>query len=113
MRRNLTRRERLKEKADLQRVFTKAASSETKGFKLLYIENALSWNRIAVCPVRGFARAVDRNRQKRACREAYRQLKERIRPGLDLAFVLYPGAYGVQDRYRQLEQVLQRAGLSR
>jgi ribonuclease P protein component len=113
MRRNLTRRERLKAKADLLRVFTGAASIETKGFKLLYIENALPWNRIAVCPVRGFHRAVDRNRQKRACREAYRQLKERIRPGHDLAFVLYPGDYGFHDRYGQLQTVLQRAGLSR
>ena len=113
MRRNLTRRERLKGKADLQRVFTRAANSETKGFKLLYIDNSLPWNRIAVCPVRGFTRAVDRNRQKRACREAYRQLKERIRPGLDLAFVLYPGAYGFHERCRQMQFVLQRAGLSR
>ena len=112
MRRNLSRRERLKAKADLQRVFNRAASIETKGFKLLYIENALPWSRIAVCPVRGFRRAVDRNRQKRACREAYRQLKEQIRPGLDLAFVLYPGDYGFHDRYRQLQTVLQRAGLS-
>jgi ribonuclease P protein component len=113
MRRNLSRRERLKAKADLQRVFTRAASSETKGFKLLYIANSLTWNRIAVCPVRGFPRAVDRNRHKRACREAYRQLKERIRPGLDLAFVLYPGAYGFHERFRQMQAVLQRAGLSR
>ena len=113
MRRNLTRRERLKAKADLQRVFTGAASFETKGFKLLYIENALPWNRIAVCPVRGFRRAVDRNRQKRACREAYRHLREHVRPGLDLAFVLYPGEYDFHDRYRQLQNVLQRAGLSR
>ena len=113
MRRNLTRRERLKAKADLQRVFTGAASFETKGFKLLYVENALPWNRVAVCPVRGFRRAVDRNRQKRVCREAYRQLKERIRPGLDLAFVLYPGDYGFQDRCRQMQTLLQRAGLSR
>jgi ribonuclease P protein component len=112
MRRNLSRLERLKAKADLQRVFTDAASFETKGFKLLYIENALPWNRIAVCPVRSFRRAVDRNRQKRVCREAYRQLKERIRPGLDMAFVLYPGDYGFHDRYRQMQAVLQRAGLS-
>jgi ribonuclease P protein component len=112
MRRNLSRRERLKAKADLQRVFKRAASFETKGFKLLYVENALPWNRIVVCPVRSFRRAVDRNRQKRACREAYRQLKERIRPGVDLAFVLYPGDYGFHDRYRQMQTVLQRAGLS-
>jgi ribonuclease P protein component len=113
MRRSLSRRERLKAKADLQRVFTRAASCETRGFKLLYIANALPWNRVTVCPVRGFAKAVERNRQKRVCREAYRQLKERVRPGLDLAFVLYPGAYGFHERLRQMESVLQRSGLCR
>jgi ribonuclease P protein component len=104
--------ERLKAKADIQRVFTCAASFETKGFKLLYLANALPWNRIAVCPMRSFRTAVDRNRQKRACREAYRQLKESIRPGYDLAFVLYPGDYSFHDRCRQMQTVLQRAGLS-
>jgi ribonuclease P protein component len=111
MRRNLSRRERLKAKADLQRVFTRAASSETKGLRLLYIENELKWNRMAVCPVRGFRKAVLRNRQKRVCREAYRRVKERIRPGFDLAFVLYPGAYGFDERLRQVETVVERAGL--
>jgi ribonuclease P protein component len=62
--------------------------------------------------MRSFRTAVDRNRQKRACREAYRQLKESIRPGYDLAFVLYPGDYSFHDRCRQMQTVLQRAGLS-
>lgn len=113
MRRNLTRRERLKAKADLQRIFTRAASTETKGIRLLYIENQLPWNRIAVCPVRGFRKAVERNRQKRLCRESYRLLKDRLRPGFDLAFVLFPGPCEFEQRRRQMETVLERAGLCR
>lgn len=113
MRRNLTRRERLKAKADLQRIFTRAASTETKGIRLLYIENQLPWNRIAVCPVRGFRGAVERNRQKRLCREVYRHMKDRLRTGFDLGFVLYPGSCEFEQRRRQLETVLERAGLCR
>lgn len=56
---------------------------------------------------------MQRNRHKRLCREAYRTLKERIKPGYDLAFVLYPGAYGYLERLDQMEVVLDRAGLKR
>ena len=55
--------------------------------------------------------AVDRNRAKRLCREAYRDLKGRIATGYDLAFVLYPGKVSFADRRRQLETLLERAGL--
>jgi ribonuclease P protein component len=113
MRKSLTSRERLKARAELKNIFASASNTETRGIKLFYIENSLPWNRIAVCPVRGFRKAVQRNRQKRLCREAYRQLKERIKPGYDLAFVLYPGTYGFSERLDQMHAVLDRAGLKR
>jgi len=113
MRKSLTRRERIKAKAALAGIFAGASKVETRGIKLFYRENSLRWNRIAVCPVRGFRNAVQRNRQKRLCREAYRQIKERLKPGYDLAFVLYPGAYGFSERMNQMHEVLQRAGLKR
>ena len=111
MRKNLTSKERLKGKSGLSRVFTEAAKSDRKGLRLYYIENDLDWNRIAVCPVRGFKNAVTRNREKRICREAYRQLKHKLQSGYDLAIVLYPGTYSLSDRVRQLEAVFERAGL--
>jgi ribonuclease P protein component len=113
MRKSLTSRERLKARAELKSVFASATSAETKGIKLYFVENSLPWNRMAVCPVRGFRNAVQRNRHKRLCREAYRQLKERIKPGHDLAFVLYSGSYGYLERLGQMEAVLGRAGLKR
>jgi len=113
MRKNLSRRERLRARADLQKLFNCAASADTKGIKLFYTENTLPWNRFAVCPVRGFRKAVERNREKRICREIYRQIKDRVKPGYDLAFVLYPGEYDYSERRRQMEAVLGRAGLSR
>ncbi len=113
MRKSLISRERLKARAELKRIFTGAPSAETKGIKLFYSTNSLLWSRIAVCPVRGFRNAVLRNRHKRLCREAFRALKERIKPGYDLAFVLYPGAFDYCDRLEQMEVVLDRAGLKR
>jgi ribonuclease P protein component len=113
MRKSLTRKERLRGRSNLRRVFSKAAKSEQRGLQVYYIENGLDWNRIVVCPVRGFKHAVVRNREKRLCREAYRQLKDKLKYGYDLAFVLYPGKHNLSDRCRQLDAVFERVGLKR
>ena len=111
MRKSLTKTERLRGRSSLRRVFAKAAKSDLRGIRVYYIENDLDWNRIAVSPVRGFKNAVARNREKRICREAYRQLKHKLKTGYDLAFVLFPDKYSLSDRIRQLEAVFERIGL--
>ena len=111
MRKSLTKTERLKGRSLLRRVFTKAAKSGVKGIRVYYIGNDLDYNRIAVSPVRGFKNAVARNREKRICREAYRQIKHTLKTGYDLAFILYPGKYILSDRIRQLEAIFERIGL--
>jgi ribonuclease P protein component len=111
MRKSLTRSERLKGRYSLRRVFTESKKCDTRGIRVYYIENNLDWNRVAVCPVRGFRNAVARNREKRVCREAYRLLKNKLKIGYDLAFVLYPGKHSLSDRLRQLEAIFERIGL--
>jgi ribonuclease P protein component len=109
---SLAREERLRGRANLRRVFTSAAKAELKGLKILYLRSGLpQGNRLALRPVRGFSGAVERNRQKRLVRESYRLLKPRVMPGYDLAFVLYPGAYGWSERSRQVQTLLRRVGL--
>ena len=112
MRRSLTRSERLKGRYSLGRVFAGSKKCDTRGLRVYYIENNLDRNRIAVCPVRGFKSAVARNREKRVCREAYRLIKNKLKTGYDLAFVLYPGNYNLSDRLGQLEAIFERIGLT-
>jgi ribonuclease P protein component len=111
MRKSLTKTERLRGRSSLRRVFTEAAKSNVRGIRVYYIRNNLDWNRIAISPVRGFKNAVARNREKRVCREAYRQLKPKLKCGFDLAFVLYPGRHSLSDRIQQLEAVFKQIGL--
>lgn len=113
MKKSLTRRERLRGRTEIRRLFSTGKSVERKGIRLLYLKNDLAWNRIVVCPVRGFKKAVARNREKRLCREAYRSLKHQLATGYDLAFVLYPGEFSFQDRLRQIQSLLERVGLKR
>jgi ribonuclease P protein component len=77
------------------------------------LENKLSRNRICFTFSRGFGNAVERNRAKRLGREAYRNLKPRIRRGYDLILLAYPEdpAPVFAGRMKQLEYLLTRAGL--
>lgn len=92
-------------------MFASANRVQRRGIRLAWAANGLQWNRIAVSPVRSFKTAVNRNREKRVCREAYRAIKHRLRPGYDLALILYPGVYTFHERREQLRLVLRQAGL--
>ena len=69
-----------------------ALFTRTRGFKLGYAANELGHHRVVFAPTRGLRRAVDRNRQKRISREAYRQLHGDIVGSYDMVFVIYSDA---------------------
>jgi len=111
MRRNLTRKERIKKKSELKRVFNSAKSVYCRGLKLLYVENGFDYNRIAVSPVKRFDGAVSRNREKRVIRELFRLRKPELRKGYDFVFIVYPGAFSFYERQAQLDSLFDRTGL--
>jgi ribonuclease P protein component len=112
MRRSLTRRERLGRGHDLDRLFAGGARSSCFGCRLVAIENGLTMNRVAVVNARGYRRAVDRNRDRRVFREAFRLTKGEIGTGRDIAFVLYPGAFTPKQRRAQFDEIVRRSGLA-
>jgi len=113
MKRSLTKGERLTRKSDFERVFAAGERRSCSGARLVYKKNGLPWNRFAVCPVRKYGDAVHRNRAKRLGKEAYRHIKDRLKPGYDLVMVVYPGTDTFGNRYSQLESLLKKAGLLR
>jgi ribonuclease P protein component len=113
MRRSLTRKERLRERRDIKRLFTNAERVDGKGLRLLYGGNGRTENRIAVVVAKGCGGAVRRNREKRITREAYRSLKERIAPGHDLLFLIGRFGDGYWERRSAMERLLVAAGLLR
>ena len=118
MRKSHTKAERLKARADFDRVFTKGNRIQGRGSRLLVLANGLDHNRFAVCPVRKYGTAVERNRAKRICREAYRNLKLEIGTGYDIVFVIYPRAKDARTdeftiRGAQLSEMSDRAGIRR
>ena len=113
MRKNLTRKERLRGTAALKRVFTVSRKITCPGVRLLVAENGLENNRVVVSFVRKFGCSVERNRARRVGKEAYRNIKDMIKPGFDLAFILFPGDYSYDKRISQFSFLLKKAGLFR
>ncbi len=111
MKRSLTKKERLKSREDISRVFRSSAKVSCVGAKLVYRENELDWNRIAVALVRKYGNSVVRNRSKRIVREIYRNIKFNIKPGYDMVMVLYPGNYDYNQRLEQFFYLLKKADL--
>jgi len=111
MRKSLTRRERLRGQAALKRVFGSRKKADCPGARLFFVENGLSFNRIVISPVRKFGGAVGRNRARRVGRDVYRNMKSELRPGFDLAFILFPGDYSHGDRISQFSMLLKKAGI--
>ena len=110
---SLTSRERLKKKADFDRVFSGGKRQRCLGSQLVYLKNGLSWNRFAVCPVRKYGGSVERNRVKRICREIYRDTKADFRSGYDIVMVVFPGTDTWHERREQFIALTDKARLRR
>jgi ribonuclease P protein component len=112
MRKSLTRRERLRGKAALKRVFSFSRKIVCRGARLLAAENGLDYSRVVVSTVRKFGGSVARNRARRVGKEAYRRIKSSVKPGFDLAFILFPGDFSYEERISQFSFLLEKSRLS-
>ena len=113
MRKNLSKAERLKKSEEFRRVFGSPLKQGCQGAKLAALSNSSDKLRLGVGLSKKFGNAVERNRAKRQVREIFRLHKDRIQPGFDLVFLVYPGDFGYHDRERQFLQLLARAGIER
>jgi ribonuclease P protein component len=84
------RQERLKGRDEIREVFNRKRVVSCSGAKLFILKNGLPYNRIAFTFSRKFGNAVKRNRARRLGREAYRHLRQTLKPGYDLVLLVYP-----------------------
>ena len=109
--RSLTRRERLSKRNDLKHLFKQGKKARYKGLYLLYRENKYKVNRCTVIAKKGFPNAVERNRQKRLVKEAYRHLKLTVKTGYDIIIFVVPGDYSYKEYYIMLRSLFYNIGL--
>jgi len=111
MKKSLSRDERLRTSRDIRELFSRAPRVETRGVKLLYRTGAATRTRFAVVIARGSGGAVERNREKRLTREAWRSLKGSV-PGVrDVLFLVSRFGMTLAERRAVMAQLLGRAGL--
>jgi len=112
MRKNHTKKERLKKKSEISRVFKEGRSVSCSGARLHLMPNGKNINRVVFIPARKFGNAVERNYLRRHAKEIYRQEKERFTVGYDIAVVFYPGTeYDFWKRKEQFMYLFKKAGM--
>ncbi|MGC9321375.1 MAG: ribonuclease P protein component [Kosmotogaceae bacterium] len=84
---SLSKNERLRRKADFDRVFKKGKSIVDPFFVVLYVKNGLPFSRIGVSIKRKFGKANLRNRLRRLVKEVYRTNKSAFPNGYDILFI--------------------------
>ncbi|WP_367361746.1 ribonuclease P protein component [Mesotoga sp.] len=84
---SLSKTERLRRKADFDRVFKKGKSIVDPFFVVLYVKNSLPFSRIGVSIKRKFGKAHVRNRLRRLVKEVYRTNKSVLPAGYDILFI--------------------------
>jgi ribonuclease P protein component len=79
------RRERVRRRADYQRIYDKGVKLHGRLFTLFRFPNGLDIGRLGIAATRKFGGAVARNRAKRLIREVFRRNK--LAPGFDIVIV--------------------------
>jgi ribonuclease P protein component len=99
------RRRRLSRSGDFDRVY-REGSSRGNRYLVLYSfargdEDAADGSRLGLSVGRKIGKAVTRNKVKRAIRDAFWELSERLQPGHDYVIVARPGVESLLDREGQ------------
>lgn len=105
MRRSLTKKQIIRLKADIDRVFKAGKRYSLSCFKLYSTVNGLDYSRMIVIPVRHYGNSVQRNLIRRQVKEIWRTNQERISAGLDFVVVAHP-LHDEELTYAEKERVL-------
>jgi len=87
--------QRLRTKAQFDRVFRRGARLDGRRFTLLVAANGGSQDRLGLAVSRRVGGAVVRNRARRLLRECFRRLEVAGRPALDLVVLAKPDIAGL------------------
>lgn len=90
----LRRQQRLRTRADFDRVFRRGARLDGRLFTLIVTANGGPHDRLGLAVSRRVGPAVVRNRVRRILRESFRLLPPAERPGVDLVVVAKPALAG-------------------
>jgi ribonuclease P protein component len=106
MRKNLTKKDRLKKKADFLVIYNSPLRLSSKGVKIIASTNTLEISRLGVGVSKKFGNAVKRNKAKRQIREIFRTKRDQFPKGFDYLVLLYAGKWTTQLFENQIFNIL-------
>ncbi|MEW6243824.1 MAG: ribonuclease P protein component [Bacillota bacterium] len=111
----LPKSRRLTRRRDFREVYEKGRSYANRAAVVYVLHREGTGSRVGFSVSRRIGSAVDRNREKRRFREVIRVLCKRVKPGVDLVFVVRRGAMKMEFREleKSLRDLLGRAGVFR
>ncbi len=107
-RNNLSRKERLRRRKDLQSLFEGGSRFYSQQYTLIAAKNELGYSRVAVSVKRGVGNAAERNYEKRVCREFFRREKQGIKRGYDLLIIVRDKTRNFHESYTLLNNLYSR-----
>ncbi len=98
MKRSLIKRELLRKKDDINRIFNTGYMVSCSGMRLFSLVNNLGYDRFIIIPAKHYGRAVDRNLLRRRAKEIFRNYNLRHSSQektdditKDYVLIVYPG----------------------
>jgi len=107
----LPKEERLCGAKRIRLLFKMGVCFGCRGAKLFVLPNELPYNRFICTFKRHYGSAVQRNRARRLSKEAYRQMKGRLKTGMDILLLVFPGNDTFFMRVRQLGCLFKKADM--
>ena len=107
--------ERLKKRAQFQKVYKKGRPAKEKNFMMLYLETGSPYNRIGFSvTAKKMPRANRRAKVKRFLREAYRHNKCSMKKGYDIVIIAEASAkdLGYKETAGEMCRLFKKAGLT-
>jgi len=94
-------------------LFREGTRAHTKQYSLIVAENGLDNIRLGLSIRKHVGRAVDRNYEKRLCREFFRKALIGEKKGFDVLIIIKHRSQGFMKSYGELEGLFNRAELFR
>jgi len=105
------RRDRLRRREDFRRLLREGRRAHAKQYSLIVAENGLECIRLGLSIRRHVGRAVDRNYEKRLCREFFRKAIIGEKKGFDVLIIIKHRSQGFKKSYKELEELFESSKL--